>query len=307
MASGRLEPVRIARSRRDMDRRLEQCGPVRAVSRPLARPTTADPSDNKVAEYQSLSVHLTTHRLILLPDPAYFPPSKSSHAPNLQVQLRYVRQTEFYNGFMRSSPKITLSLGPSPTAPLPDQQSANVETSWTCGVCGYVNGIQGVDGVKGSKCGLCGVGYMTARSISTPVTRTGSPAPMVPVSRASTDDTRPPNVVASETAPVATAASREIACPACTFLNHPSLTTCEICSTPLPKRQTPRPERQQSAPSPDTPSSGGASATSEVTRLSFRDGKTTSSEAYRRLKNVLSDKAWERVRRFACSCSGAER
>ena len=276
----------------------------------LALVAPADHSDNKVPEYQSTTVHLTTYRLIIVPD-HNTPSTSTAQTPSLQVNLRYVRQTEFYNGFMRYSPKITLSLGPSSTTPLPNEQN-EAETSWACGVCGFVNGTRGLNGTAGAKCGLCGVGYATARSISTPVTRTASPAPL---SRRSQDESRstsissstqallgPAAAISSTESPAPTPSVTEIACPACTFLNHPSLTSCEICSTPLPKRQPTRPERQQSAPAPDPlaatsiPSPGKM----DVARLSFRKGG--SSEAYRRLKNVLSDKAWERV-----SCIGGNR
>jgi ESCRT-II complex subunit VPS36 len=139
------------------------------------------------------------------------------------------------------------------------------------------------------------------------VTRTASPAPMqsgsedgLRSSSTSTPILVTPVAAAASTesparTPSATPAPTEIACPACTFLNHPSLTSCEICSTPLPKRRATRPERQQSAPTPDSPSTNAnpSSGKMDVTRLSFRKGG--SSEAYRRLKNVLSDKAWERV------------
>lgn len=269
----------------------------------------SDGSDNKVPEYQSTSVHLTTHRLLIVPD-SNAPSSSTAQTLNLQMSLRYVRQTELYNGFMRSSPKVTLSLGPSPAAPLPDQQS-EVQTSWTCGVCGFVNDIKGFNGTAGAKCGLCGVGFATARSISTPVMRTASPAP---TSRRSQDESRSASALTSTSSlmtttatataistvdpartPAAVPVPTEIACPACTFLNHPSLTSCEICSTPLPKRLSVQPERQLPTPTLYSPSTTGVTNPSrmDVARLSFRKGG--SSEAYRRLKNVLSDKAWERV------------
>lgn len=203
---------------------------------------------------------------------------------------------------MRSSPKITLSLGRAPSDDDSQGQTTQAVSSWACGVCGFVNSVSGPNGTLGSKCGLCGVGYTTATSISSPVTRTNSPAPpkgppeSAPVvgdgGGRSDKAPLPPNRL-----------PKEIACPACTFLNHPSLTNCEICSTALPKGQT-----GTSASTGGGTSSNGLTTTSrpagtaaqavgedktETVRLSFRKGGDK--EAYRRLKNVLSDKAWERV------------
>ena len=261
--------------------------------------------DNKVADYQSVSIHLTTHRLIIIPDslpagPSGSASSRSRIPAGLQLHLRYVRQTEFYTGFMRSSPKITLSINRTPTdESLPPIEQA---TNWACGVCGYVNTVSGPNGTLGSKCGLCGVGYATAISISSPASRTSTPAPTLGPVVGPTDVGG--NASKAERAPLpASRLPKEIACPACTFLNHPSLTTCEICSTALPKKQqavsstaAPQGEPDQNGiagTGQKTPGGANGEEKAEIVRLSFRKGGDK--EAYRRLKNVLSDKAWERV------------
>lgn len=235
-----------------------------------------------------MTVHLTTHRLILVPDPIPATPSSSSYAkvPGLQCHLRSVRQTEFYTGFMRSSAKITLTLGRPPSTDStvdigPDEGGS---ASWTCGVCGYANSPQGQDGPRQSKCGLCGVGYEMAKNISMPATRSSTP---VPASRSSLNVERTSTV--SKEDPTSSSI-KEIACPACTFLNHPSLTSCEICSTILPKKQASIPIPATDAPAVESKAEEGQT---DIVRLSFRRGGEK--EAYRRLKNVLSDKVWERV------------
>ncbi|BEJ01532.1 hypothetical protein CcaverHIS631_0602140 [Cutaneotrichosporon cavernicola] len=157
--------------------------------------------NNKVPTYQTFTLHITTHRVLLVPDTPSPPP--------LQCALSHVRETQFYAGFMRSSPKVIVTLGPAP--PPPPVSSGS----------------------------------------STP-----APAP-VPEPQA------------------------QIACTACTFLNHPSLSACEICGTPLPKSKDGELKRSMSAPR------------SETVRFSFRRGGER--EAYRRLKGVLSDRVWERV------------
>jgi hypothetical protein len=124
---------------------------------------------------------LTTHRLLLVPIPDTALPSptsgsssaRSSDPPALQTNLSYVRQTEFYNGFMRSSAKITLFLGPSPTAaasssptPRPASETASGGGgTWTCGVCGMVNSLASHEAspALSAKCVLCGVAYSASR------------------------------------------------------------------------------------------------------------------------------------------------
>ncbi|BEJ09297.1 hypothetical protein CcaverHIS641_0602120 [Cutaneotrichosporon cavernicola] len=165
--------------------------------------------NNKVPTYQTFTLHITTHRVLLVPDTPSPPP--------LQCALSHVRETQFYAGFMRSSPKVIVTLGPAP--PPPPVSSGS----------------------------------------STP-----APAP-----------------VPEPQAPATATATAQIACTACTFLNHPSLSACEICGTPLPKSKDGELKRSMSAPR------------SETVRFSFRRGGER--EAYRRLKGVLSDRVWERV------------
>jgi ESCRT-II complex subunit VPS36 len=224
--------------------------------------------NNKVPSHQDLIVHLTTHRLLLLQ--ALSEPSSSKKG--LQINMSYIRQTEFYVGFMRSSPKITLTLGP--TGDTTETQQEEIGVEWSCPVCGHSNN-SGERGPRGDdKCGLCGVTYGKSASMgpngrATPLSRPSTPVSAQPTS---------PSPVAE--VPVGT-------CPACTFLNHPSIRNCEICDTPLPRP----------APKASTTSTPAITSTvidekgQNVIRLSFRKGG--SNECYRRLKNVLSDKAWE--------------
>ncbi|WVR06971.1 hypothetical protein IAU60_004008 [Kwoniella sp. DSM 27419] len=238
-------------------------------------------NETKIPSYQTLSIHLTTHRLILVPEPV-----STDRAVSLQTRLAYVRQTELYAGFMRSSPKITLTLGmPTPSRDAQPQGQAQASSStaasaeaagWTCRVCGYVNNTTGGLGTVSSKCGLCGVPYSTSQqSASGPPSRSATPTVPAPETA-----TRPAQTLAGAGTKGDTTM---IGCPACTFLNSPYLPNCEICSTPLPESRA-RGRAQDNT-------SGGAK--SEVVRLSFRKGGVQ--EAYKKLKSVLSDKAWERV------------
>ena len=193
----------------------------------------------------------------------------------MRTNLSHVRQTEFYVGFMRSSAKITMFMGLPPTNGQPVSIVSEEQSSWTCGVCGFVNPLNsGQQSNPGTKCGLCGVGYTPSARL--PIPASGSATPVMP--SASPPPPAPPDP------------GGQIACPVCTFLNHPTLSFCEICSSPLPQKTKSRPETP-AAPRTTTTLSNGEQG-QEIVRLSFRKGGEK--EAYRRLKNVLSDKAWER-------------
>ncbi|WVF71527.1 hypothetical protein IAT40_006335 [Kwoniella sp. CBS 6097] len=264
--------------------------------------------NDKIPSYQSLSAHLTTHRLIIIPDS---PPSSSLSStaipPSLQTHLSNVRQTEFYTGFMRSSPKITLTLGPPPpststSSSTPQASSTGIGASsgessttqtvngagstWTCGVCGYANNTTLGRVSSTSKCGLCGVPYSTSQqaSASGPPSRTSTPTitPSIPTTASSsTASAQPTSSLADE--------EGRIACPACTFLNSTLLPNCEICSTPLPGSKA-----RQNPGRKDTSSLSSLVGKTETVRLSFRDKKGGVNEAYKKLKSVLGDKSWER-------------
>ncbi|GMK58389.1 hypothetical protein CspeluHIS016_0504210 [Cutaneotrichosporon spelunceum] len=231
--------------------------------------------NNKVPTYQSFTLHITTHRVLLVPDtPTPLP---------LQCALSHVRETQFYAGFMRSSPKVIVTLGPVPSPPpessstpepAPAAPAPEPQGSWTCGVCGFANPLlPGASVPPGAKCALCGVAYAMSKSMSLPPSRTTTPGARVdtPTSLSS-----PPSP-----SPAPTTARAQIACTACTFLNHPSLSACEICGTLLPKPEAAELRRSTNPPR------------SETVRFSFRRGGER--EAYRRLKGVLSDRVWERV------------
>lgn len=212
--------------------------------------------------------------------------------------MSYIRQTEFYVGFMRSSPKITLTLGhldsssSSSSAQVTSPNSTREpiqEAEWACPVCGHSNPVSTINGAPRleDKCGLCGVSYGKSSTM-------GPNGRATPLSRPSTPVPAP--------APPPPSAESGTTCPACTFLNHPSIRNCEICDTPLPRLAP----RKQSTPSLQALPSMTAEGKGDTIRLSFRKGG--SNECYRRLKNVLSDKAWEsRVINVANGMNGNER
>ncbi|KAK3687752.1 EAP30/Vps36 family-domain-containing protein [Podospora appendiculata] len=89
-------------------------------------------------------------------------------------------------------------------------------------------------------------------------------------------------------------------CPRCTFLNHPSLLSCEICGAPLishdlPAGLTQQSRRETESPGPFlNPSLSGASSkgveTPENVKLSFRGGGEKI--FYERLKGSMTQRKW---------------
>lgn len=254
--------------------------------------------NNKVSGWQELVVHLTTHRLLLLQ--ALSEPTSSKMG--LQTNMSYIRQTEFYVGFMRSSPKITLSLGPAPSSataqtrqssetPNDRTQTGDADTvsEWSCPVCGHSNTIGSIGYARpDDKCGLCGVTYGKSSAM-------GPNGRATPLSTSRPSTPKPSTTPASlppSPSPIPVTGDHGIACPVCTFLNHPSIRNCEICESPLPRNPpSSMPKRQSTTSTPTAADPGGAGY--EIIRLSFRGSGTGGKECYRRLKNVLSDKAWE--------------
>ncbi|PKI82757.1 amidase [Malassezia vespertilionis] len=122
------------------------CVPGAALGALLARDETLVASqagvgmydgDQKVPSMNDGTLVLTTHRLVYVD--ARLPRTNS-----VFVRLAWIKQTEHYAGFLRSSPKITL---------LVRVQAAARRAEWTCAVCGTVN----VPRPDEARCGVCGV------------------------------------------------------------------------------------------------------------------------------------------------------
>ena len=90
--------------------------------------------DTKVAERSAGTAMLTTHRLAYVDDAR--PRERSAY-----VRLACIRQSEYYAGFLKSSPKIVLVC----------LREAHVP--WTCHVCGTFHDTMTLD----RRCRLCGV------------------------------------------------------------------------------------------------------------------------------------------------------
>lgn len=218
------------------------------------------------------------------------------------MDLSYVTQTDYYAGLFKSSPEVTLHLAGGPPTMF---QDSNVDSeafeNWGCEVCGYRN-PPGLSPAAARICGLCGV------------PRSSAPIPIAsPSVPRHLSSSLPSSVISSSQ----DNNMESIACPACTYLNDPSLRSCEICSTDLPStmNSSARPVmRSEPSSRPVSPDSGDESSTAKrMIKISFRKGGDK--PFYTILKRSLQSKIWE-VRRsvlpeadfsiniFTCQASG---
>lgn len=202
------------------------------------------------------------------------------------MALSFITMTEYYAGLLRSSPKVTCHLAGTPITLNPGKQDgthAHFDT-WECEVCAYRN-PPGLSPAAARICALCGVPRTAVQT-----TVTSEPSNHL-------SSSLPSSALASSTSLLARSYSSSghklsaIACPACTFLNHPSLRSCEICSTELPSSKG----EFRSAPSsrPITPDDDDVQ--DKIIKVSFRKGGDK--PLYAVLKRSLRNKAWE-VRLF---------
>lgn len=168
----------------------------------------------------------------------------------------------------------------SPLA-IQDGHSRTGPTIWECDVCGNINEP---DRSPSSTqiCELCGVVYSSAtQSTSSQHLSISLPSSSV-VSSSSLNHPQP---------------TTSVACPACTFLNHPSLAECEICETKLPVTSTDGSKlAAKSAPatrqsSPDIDDEDEHSVGRKMIKVSFRKGGDKA--FHTTLKRSLKSKAWE--------------
>ncbi|KAG8691449.1 hypothetical protein FRC11_003724 [Ceratobasidium sp. 423] len=272
----------------------------------------------KTPDHQNGTIHVTSYRLIYIDN---VHPRKFSTSCNLSR----IKQTDVYAGFLKSSPKVILYLSAHE-----DKDNSNPEVvvtstngededeelegggkeGWVCPICSYNNPPSASDSST-PVCVLCGVPKnddipMPQQFRSVPSTETIRPALNIP-----TSSSLPSSAAASApTSPVAP--NGEIACSACTFFNHPSMTHCEICSTPLgnvvlrsPKptigtRSSPAtPARSPSATPITTPSKTPTTPdpnARDMIKISFRKGGDK--VWYAALKRTLLAKAWARANAF---------
>lgn len=231
--------------------------------------------NQKSSDHQSGAAYVTTHRLF------YVDAQRPEHN-SFEIALSYVTQTEYYAGLFKSSPKVTCHLSGDPSAlGSAEPTGAHVQSdSWECEVCAYRN-PPGLSPAAARICGLCGVPR------NAPITSGSShQSSSLPSSALSSSTSLAQELPHS----ASTHKQTSVACPACTFLNHPYLRACELCGTELQRAKG----EYRSAPSsrPITPAADDDDDLSpKLIKISFRKGGDK--PFYAQLKLSLRNKTWE--------------
>lgn len=244
---------------------------------------------------------------------------------------------EFYAGFLKSSPKVTLipkpanrgslqsraaavTSSPSRSASASPRPGADVGTppvtsaTWVCTICSFPNPVpSNFDPTTANAytplppCLACGIkpplthvlkaaiSNATHRSPSAPASSVQTPIPSRPGPGRSNLGLDQPAPAANLPGPAAAPADAGFQCPRCTFLNHPSLLSCEICGAPLISHDVPR-EAIQEQPRTESPGptlnygNVAGSENPESFKISFRAGGDKT--FYERLKGSMTQRKW---------------
>ncbi|KAL4077964.1 EAP30/Vps36 family-domain-containing protein [Scleroderma citrinum] len=242
----------------------------------------------KAMNHQSGTVHVTTHRI-------FFINLRNTAVQSFSMDLLHVIRTDHYTGLLKSSPKVTLFLDTNSVPAVVDENGTDPRSLiWVCEVCNNRNS-PGLSPAAAQVCSLCGV-PRSAVSVASSQTISRSLTPLPSLSMSSTSLPASSTMTSrSASPPQGNGDPEPIACTACTFHNHPSLRTCEMCSTPLPAVSQITGTNARSAPSsrPVSPMSAGDTIdpANLLIKLSFRRGGDKA--FYNILKRSLKARAWE--------------
>lgn len=248
------------------------------------------------------TVYLTSHRLLYVDD-------LEPHRYSCSLDLALVKQSEYYAGFLKSSPKITLTLAqlesddeessgsggqqqqhrrPSPLSGTIElgQPSASASRDWRVNASAADASASDAGGANWV-CAICGYSNTSTRSACELCGVTKEPARPTPTRTPILDRTLPflaaaspikaPSISPSSEAATTSAKKDGIACDVCTFLNHPSMNKCEICGSNLG-----RDWKQQLSATPST---------SSLTAPSTSPRKSTDADALSRRASTVNSRS----------------
>lgn len=302
---------------------------------------------SKLRDQQNGQVYLTSHRICYVDQ-------KEPRKRSVALDLKDVDRHEFYAGFLKSSPKVTLvpkplkrgsfhtrvrssasnasrsapgSPGHSEGAYRPPAEPPTVTAAtWVCTICSFSNPVpSNFDPTTANAhtplapCLACGIKPTLSHVLKAAISNANnrpSPSPAIPVSsplalRPGPSDPQPmseshSDLLTSQTSGVSNGSSNgtngneaTFECPRCTFSNHPSLLSCEMCGAPLVTRDIPTSVQQDSisdtaraeSPGPvKDQSKGGQNDMPENVKISFRGGGGPI--FYERLKGSMTQRKW---------------
>ncbi|CCF56011.1 hypothetical protein KAFR_0A05760 [Kazachstania africana CBS 2517] len=159
----------------------------------------------KQLDKQDGRVFLTSQRLIYVDN-------KLPVSNSIFLELDNIESIDYNGSFLKKSPKIIIFLKKRNSEK--DKKTRNVNSLWKCPICqsdNILNGIKlSMENAKeqGLVCNICGV----------------------PLDFSLIKDSL------TYSKPSRNSSHEDSICPACTFMNHPDLTNCEICGTRLKKQ-----------------------------------------------------------------------
>ncbi|KAK7728204.1 Vacuolar protein-sorting-associated protein 36 [Botryosphaeria dothidea] len=284
-------------------------------------------SKYKIPDFQDGHAYLTSHR-------ACYVDNKEPRKFSVAVNLKDVERPEFYAGFLKSSPKVTLypkpskrpnlsatrspvpvsgsNTGYSPTStpprngsplrPLPPAPAPppSASATWVCPICSFSNPVpSNFDPAIANAntplppCLACGLKPPLLHLIKAAIAANRQTSSEPAITHNSPGYGAPSAFGRSNgTSPGPTA----FQCPRCTFQNHPSLLSCEMCGGSLvnaaDKRNdyNPSPIHRSESPAPvlsGAPQSGDGP---ECIKFSFRAGGEKI--FFERLKGALLQRKW---------------
>lgn len=197
-------------------------------SRPILREKEVDVLvENSIGLYQGKSkilnrqngrIYLTSQRLIYIDN-------ERPKDYSLSIEHADIDKLDYTQKFLKSSPKITIFFKKlhKSSRQKSDKHQHNPTirtTTWICPICSYSNNVQTNINPNNTEflpvCETCGIK-------STP-----------DIIRASLNTLKssPEQIIKTKVL-----APKQISCPTCTFLNHPSLRNCELCGSVLPTNE----------------------------------------------------------------------
>ena len=281
----------------------------------------------KLPAYQNGTLYLTSHSI-------YYVDATDPRNCSVALDLKEIERTEFYAGFWKSSPKITVFPKPNKRtsqgirAPVPRYASPSdalvrsgstlfqsiaqspaptrdVNATWICPICGLSNSVpSSFDPSTANQytplppCQACGIKpplvHMVKAAIAAMSYRAaGATSNPTPGERRSTVSSGLSNGISESSVITSVDPGR---CPRCTFHNHPSLKTCEICGAPLQasgssgtystSNDVPRTE----SPGPSLSESIVGNDIIETIKFSFRNGGDKT--FHERLRGALVQRKW---------------
>ena len=182
---------------------------------------------SRVQDKQDGRVFLTSQRIIYVD-------SKLPTTGSVALELDSIQSVEYSSSFLKRSPRIVLFLREALTSSVlgdhgrvkGQPRKDRIVSNWVCPICAYQNQTKSDISVDNNNdnnlvCQNCGI-PTSYEQVKGSLTYT-----KLPKTEVNTDkDTRGPN-----------------ACPACTFINHPDMTNCELCGTALPNSRALRSQR----------------------------------------------------------------